>query len=179
MFLCISCIKPLLLVFSPNYRDVTGLCHHVPSWDQNRNVAQHSKQHGPVERRHHFHSTTQTNLFLKDKKTIFWVQNARIGLEQKCIWAKIFTMGQKYTVICIKLFTLFSQHIVSSCPSIVWWLERPAWFDLLCSLLIHHQVSLSAKCQVTASCSKAQKIHSNSEKIHFKQISSHFAWLRL
>ena len=32
-------------LFNPNYRRVTRLCHHVPSWDQNRNVV--PSKHGP------------------------------------------------------------------------------------------------------------------------------------
>ena len=38
---------------------------------------------------------------------------------------------------CGQLWSLFmfSQHIVSSCWGIVWWLQRSAWFDLLCSLV--------------------------------------------
>ena len=78
MFLCIGGIKPLLLMFTPNYRDVTGLCHHVPSWDQNRNVAQQAWSMVQIGSTAFNHLTTQTNLcgwtFFLCPKCMDWIR---------------------------------------------------------------------------------------------------------
>ena len=45
-----------------------------------------------------------------------------------CVFCpQMFRCGQLWSLF------MFSQHIVSSCWGIVWWLQRSAWFDLLCS----------------------------------------------